>query len=140
MELWYECIKLAQKAAKKNEVPIGAIIVIKGKIIAKGYNKREKKHDILGHAEIMAIKKAAKRLKTWKLEECELYVTLKPCTMCEAVIKQSRIKKVYYLVEKPEEKKEFSKTTFEKQDNKGLEDEYKEILSAFFKKKRQEKI
>ena len=100
-------ITLARKAAKHNEVPISAIIVKNDKLIAKAYNKRVKKHDVLNHAEVMVIKKASKKLKDWRLFDCELYVTLKPCSICEAIIKQSRIKNVYYLLEKPEIKKEY---------------------------------
>lgn len=130
------CLELALKASKINEVPVGAIIVYNNKIIAKSYNKREKKHDILGHAEILAIKKASKRLKTWKLDNCELYVSLKPCKMCEEIIKQARIRKVYYLIDKPSNKKEFYNTILQKLEDKKLEKNYQELLSNFFKKLR----
>lgn len=90
-----EAIKQAKKAYKKDEVPIGAIIVKNNKIISKGYNKKEKKHIVTNHAEIIAIEKANKKLKTWHLDECELYTTLEPCMMCSGAIIQSRIKKVY---------------------------------------------
>ena len=93
-------IKLSKKAYKKNEVPVGAIIVKNNKIIAKAYNKIEKKHDATMHAEILAIKKASKKLKNWRLNECEMYVTLEPCKMCSSAIELSRIKKIYYLVKK----------------------------------------
>ncbi len=95
-----EIIKLSKKAYKKNEVPIGAIIVKNNKIIAKAYNKIEKNHDATMHAEILAIKKASKKLKNWRLNECEMYVTLEPCKMCSSAIELSRIKKIYYLVKK----------------------------------------
>lgn len=95
-----EIIKLSKKAYKKNEVPVGAIIVKNNKIIAKAYNKIEKKHDATLHAEILAIKKASKKLKNWRLNECEMYVTLEPCKMCSSAIELSRIKKIYYLVKK----------------------------------------
>ena len=95
-----EIIKLAKKASKKGEVPVGAIIVKNNKIIAKAYNKIEKYKDATMHAEIIAIKKASKKLKNWRLNDCEMYVTLEPCTMCSSAIELSRIKKVYYLVKR----------------------------------------
>lgn len=132
-------ITLARKAAKHNEVPISAIIVKNDKLIAKAYNKRVKKHDVLNHAEVMVIKKASKKLKDWRLFDCELYVTLKPCSICEAIIKQSRIKNVYYLLEKPENKKEYSKTKFVKTNLCTHEQKYEYILHNFFQKKRDKK-
>lgn len=135
-EYWNEVIKLALKAYKKKEVPVGAIVVYNNKIIARACNLKEKKHDIMGHAEIITIKKASKRLNTWKLDDCDLYVSLKPCSMCETVIKQSRIKNVYYLSEKDENKKEFSDTKFKRIVNFEKEQEYLKILGNFFKKMR----
>ena len=129
-------IKLSQKAAKSNEVPVSAIIVKNNKIISKAYNRRTKNRNILDHAEIIAIKKASKKLKDWRLFDCDLYVTLKPCTICENVIKQSRIKNVYYLVNKPENKKEYDKTQFLKMNNSSYEQMYEKILKGFFQKKR----
>lgn len=130
------CIKLAIKAAKKNEVPVGAIIVKDNKIISKSFNLREKKHDIMAHAEILAIKLASKRLKRWNLSDCCLYVTLKPCSMCNNVINQSRIKEVHYLCEKMDYKKEYNKTNYFCVDNNSLKTHYLEILSSFFRRKR----
>ena len=132
-------IKLAKKAAKQNEVPISAIIVKDGKIISKAYNKRDKNKNVLDHAEIIAIKRASKKLKDWRLFECDLYVTLKPCSICENVIKQARIKNVYYLVDKPDNKKEYNKTNFLKANICTYEQMYKCILSNFFQKKRDKK-
>ena len=94
-----EAIKEAKKALALNEIPVGAIIVKNGKIIARGYNKKETKNDATRHAEIIAIEKACKKMKTWHLNECELYVTLEPCLMCCGAIIQSRIKKIYYGIE-----------------------------------------
>ena len=94
-EYMLEAIKQAKIAAKHNEIPVGAIIVYKDKIIAKAYNKKEKKQNVLEHAELIAIRKASKIIKNWRLSDCELYVTLEPCPMCASAIKQSRIKTVY---------------------------------------------
>lgn len=85
----------AKKAYKKFEVPIGAIIVKDGKIIAKAYNLREKKNLSTAHAEIICIEKACKKLNSWRLDGCEMYVTLEPCLMCAGAITQARISKVY---------------------------------------------
>ena len=89
-----EALKQAKKAALIDEVPIGCVIVHDDKIIARGYNKRNKLHSTLGHAEISAIKKASKALGDWRLEECTMYVTLEPCPMCAGAIVQARIPKV----------------------------------------------
>ena len=86
----------AKKAYKKLEVPIGAVIVKDGKIIARAHNLREKKQSSLAHAEIIAIKKACEKLESWRLDGAELYVTLEPCAMCAGAITQARIKKVYF--------------------------------------------
>ena len=90
-----EALKEAEKAYEKLEVPVGAIIVKDGKIIARAYNQKESKTDTTKHAEILAIQKASKKLKSWRLIDCEMYVTLEPCTMCAGAIIHSRIKKVY---------------------------------------------
>lgn len=91
-----EAIAQAKISLKKKEVPIGAIVVHNGKIIAKGHNMREKRKNALLHAEIIAINKACKKLKDWRLENCELYVTLEPCPMCAGAIANARIKKVVF--------------------------------------------
>ena len=90
-----EALKEAHKAYGKLEVPVGAIIVKDGKIIARGHNQKETKTDTTKHAEIIAIQKASKKLESWRLIDCEMYVTLEPCTMCAGAIINSRIKKVY---------------------------------------------
>ena len=95
-------LKEAYKSYKKGDVPVGAVIVKNGKIIAKAHNLKEKKHNPLMHAEIVAINRASKRLKRWRLDDCELYVTMEPCMMCTGAIIQSRIKKVYYSIENPD--------------------------------------
>lgn len=88
-------IKQAKKAENIDEVPIGCVIVYHGKIIARGYNRRNIDKNTLSHAELNAIKKASKRLGDWRLDDCEMYVTLEPCQMCAGAIVQSRIKKIY---------------------------------------------
>lgn len=88
-------LKEAQKAYDKEEIPVGAIIVKDDKIIAKAHNLKEIKNDTTRHAEILAIQKASKKLNSWRLEDCEMYVTLEPCSMCAGALIQSRIKKVY---------------------------------------------
>ena len=89
-----EAIKQAKKAAAIGEVPIGCVIVRDGTILARGYNHRNIEGSTLAHAEIIAIKKASKKLQDWRLEDCELYVTLEPCPMCAGAIVQARIPKV----------------------------------------------
>ena len=88
-------LKEAQKAYDELEIPVGAIIVKDGKVIAKAYNEKEKKQDATKHAEILAIRRASKKLKNWRLYDCDMYVTLEPCSMCAGALIQSRIRKVY---------------------------------------------
>ncbi len=90
-----EALKQARKAYDKLEVPVGAVIVKDGKIIARAYNQKEEKNDTTNHAEILAIKKASKKLGSWRLIDCDMYVTLEPCSMCAGALIQSRIRKVY---------------------------------------------
>lgn len=89
-------LKCAQTAFDQGEVPIGAVVVLDGKIIARGHNRRTKNQIATAHAEIEAIEKACKKLKSWRLPDCELYVTLEPCPMCMGAVLNSRIKKVYF--------------------------------------------
>lgn len=96
MEYMKEAIKQAKKAAAVGEVPIGAVIVRNGKIIARGYNRRETRKNALLHAEVIAIDKACRRLGGWRLPNCEMYVTLEPCPMCMGAIISARIDKVYF--------------------------------------------
>ena len=107
-------IEALNKKKKSRDIPVMAVISCNQKIIAKSVNTREKHKNVLGHAEINAIIKASKKLKRWNLNDCEIYVTLKPCSMCYEVIKQSRIDTVYYLLDKPLIKKEYTKTKFNK--------------------------
>ena len=87
---------LGCKAGSKGEVPIGAVIVRDGKIISSAYNKREKTQIATHHAEILAINKACKKLKSWRLDDCDIYVTLEPCPMCAGAILNARIKNLFY--------------------------------------------
>lgn len=144
----YEAIKLARRAEKLDEVPIGCVIVYDGKIIAKGYNRRNTDGCTLAHAEIMAIKKASKVLGDWRLEECTLYVTLEPCQMCAGAIVQARIPRVVMGAMNAKagcagsvlnilQMKEFNHQV---DVEKGvLGEECKEMMQAFFKRLRENK-
>lgn len=90
-----EALKQARKAYIKEEIPVGAIIVKDHKIIARAYNEKEYKLDTTKHAEILAIQKASKKLNSWRLIDCDMYVTLEPCSMCAGALVQSRIRKLY---------------------------------------------
>ena len=143
-----EALKEAQKAYDKLEVPVGAVIVKDGKIIARAYNQKEKKFDTTKHAEILAIQKASKKIKSWRLIDCEMYVTLEPCPMCAGAIIQSRIKKVYYGVSDEKTGAVGSKLNLFKDykfnhnvevENGILTDKCKELLQNFFIELRKEK-
>ncbi len=88
-------LKEAEKARKKGEAPVGAVVVKDGAIIARGHNERELKNDATLHAEMTAIRKACKKLGSWRLNGCDLYVTLEPCTMCAGAIIQARLRNLY---------------------------------------------
>ena len=90
-----EALKEAKKAYEKEEIPVGAVIVKEEKIIARAHNLKESKNSSISHAEILAITKANKKLKAWRLENCEMYITLEPCMMCMGAIINARIKKIY---------------------------------------------
>ncbi len=89
-------LKCAQKALEEGEVPIGAVVVCDGKIISRGHNRRTKRQIATAHAEVEAIEKACIKLKSWRIPECEIYVTLEPCPMCMGAMLNARIKKVYF--------------------------------------------
>lgn len=133
-----ELIKLSQKSLKKSEVPIAALIIDeKGKIISKAYNTRNIKQKTINHAEILAIIKANKKLKSWRLNKCTLYTTIEPCDMCKSVIKESRIQNVFYLLPRLPEKNQYNKTIFNKLKSMSeKEDKYQEIINKFWKNKR----
>ncbi|MCC8168294.1 MAG: tRNA adenosine(34) deaminase TadA [Clostridiales bacterium] len=96
-----EAIRQAKKACALDEVPIGCVIVRDGKIIARGYNRRNTDKNTLAHAELTAIRKASKVTGDWRLEDCTMYVTLEPCQMCAGAIVQCRLKKVYIATMNP---------------------------------------
>lgn len=128
-------IKEANKAFKNNEVPVGVVIVKNNKIIAKAYNKREKTKNVINHAEIIAITKACKKLKNWRLDDCEIYITMEPCMMCSGAIQQSRIKKIIYGVKN--EKYGYSSNLKNiKIISRICENECRNLVQSFFKKKR----
>lgn len=139
-------MELAKKADKKDEVPVGAVIVKDGKVISYAYNKREKSNDATAHAEILAIKKACKKLKDFRLLGCDMYVTLEPCVMCTGAILNSRIENVYfgaYISNGSISAKELSeraelnhKTNFV---GGFLEKENSELVTNYFKNKRKTK-
>lgn len=89
-------IKEAYKAQAISEVPVGAVVVYDGKIVSRAHNMRNTAHDGSAHAEILAIRKAGKKLGRWNLTDCELYVTLEPCAMCAGAAVNSRIKRIYF--------------------------------------------
>lgn len=140
-----QALKEAEKAFKKEEVPIGAVIVKDGKIIAKAHNLKETKKNTICHAEILAIEKASKKLGAWRLQDCEMYTTLEPCSMCAGALINARIKKVHIgtMDEKTgacgsvlnllEDYKFNHKVEIEKDI---LNDECKKILQDFFKELR----
>ena len=139
-------LKEARKAYKHNEVPVGAIIVSNDKIIAKGNNQRENSGDVTKHAELIAIRKASKKKKDWRLNDCTMYVTLFPCPMCASAIIQSRISKLVIGTSTMDFKnKEIVNLIFlDSIKNKKiileenvLENECSDILKSFFKMQRQ---
>ena len=143
-----QAIKQAMKAYEKDEVPIGCVIVKDDKIIARGYNLRQSKQQSYAHAEMIAIQKACKKLNSWRLEDCELYVTLEPCPMCAGAILQSRIKRVVYGAKDP--KGGCIDSCMQMYETKGfnhypevlsgiLNDECASLLTNFFKEKRAKK-
>ena len=132
-------LKCAETALKEGEVPIGAVVVLDGKVIARGHNRRTKRQIATAHAEIEAIEKACKKLGSWRIPECELYVTLEPCPMCMGAVLNSRIKKVYFGA--PEDKgrsltRELATANLLNHtvevEGGVMEEECREILSRFF--------
>ena len=136
MEIAY---KEAKKAKINDEIPVGAVIVKNGKVISKAHNKKNKTNKTIDHAEIIAITKANKKIKNWRLEECEIYITLEPCPMCASAIEQARICKIYSSATNNNE--EYSIITNRILKNiewvKNIDNEKSELLiKDFFKNKR----
>lgn len=132
-----EVIKMANKAKKQKEVPVGALIIFNNKIIAKAYNLKNKTQIATKHAEIIAIEKANRKIKSWRLDKCVMIVTLEPCMMCAGAILESRIKKIYCLSKRKNE------CSIEWLRKNGVEVEFVEnnikslmLLRSFFEKKR----
>ena len=145
IKFMHKAIEEALKAKGQDEVPIGAIIVLNGKIIAKGFNQTEKTQIATKHAEIIAIEKACKRLKSWRLLDCEMYVTLEPCAMCAGAILNARLRNVYIGTMEPRSGAVGSKINLFEQYNYNhvvnyqtgiLGDECKKMMQDFFKKLR----
>ncbi len=143
-----EAIKEAKKAYAKLEVPIGAVIVKNGKIIARGHNQKEEKADTTMHAEIIAIKKASKKIGAWRLNGCEMYVTLEPCPMCAGAIINARLDKIY--IGTMDEKngacgsvtnvlEEYKQNYSVQKEEDIYQKECEEIVKKFFKELRQKK-
>ena len=137
--------KYAKKAFKCNEVPIGAVIVKDGEVIGYGYNQKEKKNSVLEHAEIIAIRMASKKINNWRLDNCDIYVTLDPCPMCASAIKQARIKNIYSALSNLDKENEKVVVDILKKDKTNPEvnlisniepDKSKNILNSFFSIKR----
>ena len=128
---------LAKKSYDIDEIPVGAIIVKNGEIISEGINSREKMNSVVGHAEINAIEEACKVIGDWRLDECEMYVTLLPCMMCSGAILESRIKKVYYLCYRTNVCFDTAGyINVEKISNSEYEEKYLNLLKLFFENKR----
>lgn len=144
-----KAIKEAKKAYLKGEVPVGVVIVKDNKIVSRGYNLRETSANILNHAELIALKKASKKILDWRLDDADMYVTLYPCPMCASAIVSSRIKKVVIGAPTKDKKiKEIGNLIFEGNNTSPkvlieenvLSDECQNLLSNFFKEKRNGKI
>ena len=135
------------KAYSKEEIPIGAVIIKDNKIISSAHNKREKTQIATHHAEILAIEKACKKLKSWRLDDCDIYVTLEPCPMCAGAILNARIKNLYYAVADVENggfsRFDMFSNTLNHSTScyqlKEFEEENKQLIQKFFKNRRKNK-
>lgn len=137
--------KYANKAFENGEVPIGAVIVKNDEVIGYGYNQKEKKNSVLEHAEIIAIRKASKKINNWRLDGCDIYVTLNPCPMCASAIKQARINNIYSALTNLDKTNEKVVVDILKKDKTNPKvniisnikpDESKNLLNSFFSIKR----
>ena len=129
--------KLARKAARNGDVPVYAIILKNDKIIATGYNNRQKKSVVLGHAEVNAIIKAERKLGDFRLNDCILLTTLKPCKMCQSIIEAARIKEIYYILDQ-KGVESYQKVNFKQLNHKDnvFIDKYQLLFDDFFRKLR----
>ena len=143
-----QAIRLAKKAEENGDVPIGCIIVYEGKVIGRGYNRRNADKMTLAHAELIAMRKAGKIIKDWRLEGCRMYVTLEPCQMCAGAIVQARIPEVVIGCMNPKagcagsiinllDMKEFNHQV--EVTRRVCEEECSEMLSSFFSRLREKK-
>ena len=133
----YKIMELSQKSFDADEIPVGAIVVKDGMIVGAGINNRTGSNSVIGHAEINAIEMACKNIGDWRLDDCELYVSLKPCMMCTGAIVDSRIKKVYYLCDRTNvcfEPSEY--LSIQKINNVEMQEKYMKLLQLFFENKR----
>lgn len=145
-EIWMRrALSLAQSASDIDEVPVGALIVRDGQVIAEGFNQREKKFSVLSHAELEAIQIANQKLSSWRLTGCTLYVTLEPCIMCVGAIYQSRVERVVFGAMDPKAGATGSLYNIQADDRLNhrfqvtsgvLGEECGQILKDFFRKKR----
>ena len=138
-------LKEAEKAALEDEVPVGAVVVCDDKIIARAHNQRDKKNLTYAHAEMLAIIKANKKLGSWRMPECDIYITLEPCIMCMGAIIQSRIKNIYYGAKDPKGGAVISSINVLEANNINhhpnvvggiLEEQCSKIITNYFKNKR----
>ena len=125
-------LQQARTAFNNGDVPVGAVIIKNGEIISRAYNRRERDQDATAHAEIIAIKKACRRLNSWRLNDCVMYVTLQPCSMCMGAIQQSRISKVIYGTKNIKEVSGLLQVEY----NNLFEDESTQLLQTFFQNRR----
>ena len=128
-------LKLSKKALKNKEVPVSCVLVKNNKILSKAYNKKNIKQNPLLHAEIICLQKAYKKLKRWNLNDCVLYVSLEPCDMCKQIIEESRINKVYFILDKGKITNKYNKTQYE-QMYVSDDEEFRKYINNFFKKLR----
>jgi len=125
-------LNLSKKAYKKNEVPISCVMVKNNKIVSKAYNKKNIKNNPLLHAEIICLQKAYKKFKRWNLNDCVLYTSLEPCDMCKRIIEESRINKVYYVLDKGKTTNKYKKTQYEQMYVSNRK-EFRKYIEVFFK-------
>lgn len=130
-------LELSKISFDADEVPVGAVVVRDGIIVGEGINNREHDHIISGHAEINAINDACRKISDWRLDNCDLYVTLKPCMMCTGALIDSRIKSVYYLCDKTNVCfDDYNNLNLIKINDDNYEREYVDLLKKFFENKR----